>query len=305
MGRKKAAEEKVAEEPPPEEEEEEPEDRERSPTPNNLTEAELDDIAAAEEAEAERDAEGAEERKELAKVHESALRKAICLGRDRRDPSIKNDPPGVFELLFEFPEMDLEAVDKVNGFTMLHYAAWHGQNAAIRILIDKGARVGSKAKNKHGQTPLDLAKKYKYGESIKLFNFVRSTFPTNLMGGAHGPAPEDWCKDRPLTWSRIKVTFDGPIAYNVEVKYGDEGIAGEYDAKQNKYNVTMLKGSDAEGHSAWMDPEDIVAVEDFEREEEEGFYEEEQDMEGNLEIMVDVENDPDNAAAPVTGSDAV
>ena len=61
MGRKKAAEEKVAEEPPPEEEEEEPEeDRERSPTPNNLTEAELDDIAAAEEAEAERDAEGAE-----------------------------------------------------------------------------------------------------------------------------------------------------------------------------------------------------------------------------------------------------
>ena len=49
-------------------------------------------------------------------MHESALRKAICLGRDRRDPSIKNDPPGVVELLFEFPEMDLEAVDKVNGF---------------------------------------------------------------------------------------------------------------------------------------------------------------------------------------------
>ena len=57
---------------------------------------------------------------------------------------------------------------------------------------------------------------------------------------------------RPNPYPHLKVTFDGPIAYNVEVKYGDEGIAGEYDPRENKYNVTMLKGSSADGHSAWM-----------------------------------------------------
>ncbi|BBM87264.1 ankyrin repeat domain-containing protein [Candidatus Uabimicrobium amorphum] len=53
-----------------------------------------------------------------------------------------------------------------NGYTPLHDAIWHGHTAAAKVLIEAGARTD--LKTYEGDTPLDLAKRYKYTEIVKL-----------------------------------------------------------------------------------------------------------------------------------------
>ena len=52
-----------------------------------------------------------------------------------------------------------------NGYTPLHDAIWHGNTEAAKVLIDAGARLD--LKNYEGDTPLELAKRYKYNEIIE------------------------------------------------------------------------------------------------------------------------------------------
>lgn len=52
-----------------------------------------------------------------------------------------------------------------NGYTPLHDAIWHGNTEAAKILIDAGARLD--ITNYEGDTPLELARRYKYIEIIK------------------------------------------------------------------------------------------------------------------------------------------
>ncbi len=56
----------------------------------------------------------------------------------------------------------LNDVGPNNGYTPLHDAVWHGNTDAAKVLIDAGARLD--IKNYEGDTPLELAKRYKYTE---------------------------------------------------------------------------------------------------------------------------------------------
>ena len=52
-----------------------------------------------------------------------------------------------------------------NGYTPLHDAIWHGHTEAAKVLIDAGARTD--LKNYEGDTPLELAKRYKYMDIVR------------------------------------------------------------------------------------------------------------------------------------------
>lgn len=52
-----------------------------------------------------------------------------------------------------------------NGYTPLHDAIWHGNTEAAKVLIDAGARTD--LKTYEGDTPLELARRYKYSEIVR------------------------------------------------------------------------------------------------------------------------------------------
>ena len=74
----------------------------------------------------------------------------------------------ILELLVSSKYADevLDAQGPNNGYTPLHDAIWHGHTKAAEVLIKVGARTD--LKNYEGDTPLDLAKRYKYEDIVKL-----------------------------------------------------------------------------------------------------------------------------------------
>tara|TARA_Y100001960_G_scaffold305091_1_gene358906 strand:- start:3070 stop:4092 length:1023 start_codon:yes stop_codon:yes gene_type:complete len=76
--------------------------------------------------------------------------------------------PEVLDLLVnaKYINEELNAQGPNNGYTPLHDAIWHGHTKAAEVLINAGARTD--LKNYEGDTPLDLAKRYKYNDIVKL-----------------------------------------------------------------------------------------------------------------------------------------
>ncbi|KAH9254814.1 hypothetical protein BASA81_007064 [Batrachochytrium salamandrivorans] len=60
----------------------------------------------------------------------------------------------------EGPYPDLEETD----LTLLHWAAWYGQQSTILVLLEYGAKTT--AKDVKGKTPLDLANQRGHGAEI-------------------------------------------------------------------------------------------------------------------------------------------
>jgi ankyrin repeat protein len=52
------------------------------------------------------------------------------------------------------------------GWTPLRYAAWKGNTAAVQTLLSRGA--STQAKNKDGETALQLATRREFSEIIQL-----------------------------------------------------------------------------------------------------------------------------------------
>jgi hypothetical protein len=75
------------------------------------------------------------------------------------------DLEAVRRLLAEDPSL-LNARDAGSGATPLHWAAWSGHAAIVSLLISSGADTS--AKNRKGETPLNVAERAGRAEVIRL-----------------------------------------------------------------------------------------------------------------------------------------
>ena len=62
----------------------------------------------------------------------------------------------------------LVSVVSPDGWTPLHLAAYFGQDAAVRLLLNKGAAVTARSTNQMANTPLHAAAAGKHAEIVKL-----------------------------------------------------------------------------------------------------------------------------------------
>ncbi len=66
---------------------------------------------------------------------------------------------GILEFLLDtFPDMNVSQGNSRSGWTALHAAVYNGNASAVRALLDANASVA--ARNIHGETAEDMAKRY-------------------------------------------------------------------------------------------------------------------------------------------------
>lgn len=66
-----------------------------------------------------------------------------------------NGRADILRLLMDQPDIDIDVVGPINGYTPLHDALWHGYTECARLLLDAGARLDLKGHD--GKTPLAIA----------------------------------------------------------------------------------------------------------------------------------------------------
>lgn len=106
--------------------------------------------------------------------HQEIVRYLLDHGVTVRGRTRGGMPPLSFAVIHRQPEMlrlllghtgSTEQID-FDGQTALHHAAELGDEAAVRLLLEKGAKID--AKSTAGKTPLDLARDAKAGKMVKI-----------------------------------------------------------------------------------------------------------------------------------------
>lgn len=90
----------------------------------------------------------------------------------------KGDWPRVREVLMQRPDANVEQVD---GMTALHWAAYHDNVEAAKLLLSAGANA--KAENRYGVAPLSLACTNGNAELVRLLLAAKADPNTALRGG--------------------------------------------------------------------------------------------------------------------------
>ncbi|ELR98757.1 ankyrin repeat domain-containing protein [Gloeocapsa sp. PCC 73106] len=84
-----------------------------------------------------------------------------------------NGNPEILKLLVAHPDIDLDVQGKINGYTPLHDALWHGFVDCAEILVNAGARLDLRGHD--GKLPLDIAIEV-CGSDSAIANLIRSKF---------------------------------------------------------------------------------------------------------------------------------
>lgn len=135
--------------------------------------------------------------------------------------------------------------DLANAATPLSHAAWHGQNEAIKLLLEFGADVNSEKRDGRildYQSPLSLAFAYQHLETVKLL--LRSGADPDIGGHLYHQAVR---KKYPLIYVQLLYEFgsniyqkDNSKAYAWEIDQGTQNECAEF-LKMVKDNPCCLK----------------------------------------------------------------
>jgi ankyrin repeat protein len=77
----------------------------------------------------------------------------------------------ILKMLVEHPDIDLNVQGKINGYTPLHDALWHGYTDCAEILVNAGARLDLRGHD--GKLPLDIAIEV-CGDNSEIASLIRS-----------------------------------------------------------------------------------------------------------------------------------
>jgi ankyrin repeat protein/ketosteroid isomerase-like protein len=92
-----------------------------------------------------------------------------------------NGNPGILKMLMEQPDIDLDVQGKINGYSPLHDALWHGYTECAQMLIFAGARLDTRGHD--GKLPVDVALDV-YGADDSLVALIRERMAATTPASA-------------------------------------------------------------------------------------------------------------------------